>query len=115
MISLDRLLALVNRTRLPTLVQSSDSGEPCVVLPLSVYEQLAGGMSEAPTSPLETTTLSRVEEKPSEPQVGLRLQDLLQSREALEPVSRLSATLPQVESLEDYFVFEGEEMRILPK
>ncbi len=44
--ALTRLLELVQRTRLPLIVQSSDSTEPCVVLPLSLYERLLGEVSE---------------------------------------------------------------------
>ena len=40
--SLARLLELVQRTQLPLIVQPSDSTEPCVLVPLSVYEQFAG-------------------------------------------------------------------------
>ncbi len=54
---LARLLELVQRTQLPLIVQPSDSTEPCVLVPLSVYEQLTGTISDR---------TDRIEEKLSE-------------------------------------------------
>lgn len=141
--SLDRLVALVGRTGLPTMISSEEGGEPCVVLPLSVYERLAGGgladqnsVSQAPsqaktnqdhqpayvpeaesvTTPAfslqafslpPTPNTQPVEEAKSE---DLRLQDLFQA-----PDLAISSNSPQSAVPSDKFVFDGNEIRIMPQ
>ncbi len=137
--ALTRLLELVHRTRLPLIVQSSDASEPCVVLPLSVYEKLVGGVSEVlggdesqslpmaepqasladfliPASDRSVTPLSgALDRSELESRNSLRLQDLLQVQAEIPAKSPVSAVLPQVGSVEDRFAFDGLDVRILPK
>ncbi len=137
--ALTRLLELVHRTRLPLIVQSSDTSEPCVVLPLSVYEKLVGGVSEAlgvdepqslpiaepqasladfmtPASDRSFVTSSGAPDRSElESRNSLRLQDLLQVQAEIPTKSPVSAILPQVGSVEDRFTFDGLDVRILPK
>jgi hypothetical protein len=137
--ALTRLFELVHRTRLPLIVQSSDASEPCVVLPLSVYEKLVGGAPEIligdESQPLPVAdpqvsladfmtpvsnrsfTMSSGTLDHSELESGnsLRLQDLLQVQAEIPVKSTVSAVLPQMGSVEDRFAFDGLDVRILPK
>lgn len=126
MTSLARLLELVHRTQLPTVVQISDVSEPCVILPLGVYERLIGtAVLAAPVrlaDPLDERSFSlegMLSEASAplveEPRTALCLQDLLQPQREISTYSGLSAVLPQSESIEDRFAFEGIDVRILPR
>ncbi len=130
MTSLDRLLELVHRTQLPTVIQSPESGEPCILLPLAVYEQLVNGrtvstsrVKEPPTQreelPSTLVEMSLAFSEPSqsveEPREGLRLQDLLHIQTPADATSSIFPTRPQIEALEDRFAFDGPDTRILPQ
>ena len=82
---LDRLVELVNRTQLPTVVQSSDAQASCVVVPFALYERLSlGGFLQVESLNQPTSTSVEpptVQSKPSsiqeDPKTPLSLQDLL--------------------------------------
>ncbi len=125
MTSLARLLELVRRTQLPMIVQSSEMDEPCVLLPLAVYERLAGSSlvltpEQIPTpSNLGDASRSSVSSQPGQEVVersseGLRLQDLLQLQGSDAYPATLSSLFPQPESIEDRFAFDGLDVRIVP-
>lgn len=137
--SLDRLVALVGRTGLPTVVSSEEGGEPCVLLPLAVYERLTAGVpltdlakasaeppsvrdflvAISPAEPTPTPTLSlHAFSLPPTPKSlpveetkveGLHLNDLFQP-----PTQTPSSISPRSGVLSDEFVFDGKEMKILP-
>lgn len=131
MTPLDRLLELVHRTQLPTLIQPSESGEPCVVLPLGVYEQLVKGktvstdqqpkerldQAEVPPSTLVEIplTFSELPQPVEQPKGGIRLQDLLHTQAPAGSITPMLSTRPQIETLEDRFVFDGYDAKILPQ
>ena len=142
--SLDRLVALVGRTGLPTILSSEEGGEPCVVLPLSVYERLAGGgstgqdpvPSQAPsqtkTAQAQESVVASQTESVSNPVFSLHafsLPPTPQTQPTEEPKSddlrlqdlfqapdlAISANSPQPAVPSDKFVFDGKEIRIMPQ
>ena len=136
--SLDRLLELVRRTQLPTIIRSTEGEEACVVLPLALYERLSGGIASEAT---RQSSAPEVEQLSAEPQSeadpfletlfgsipskragtaleegesSVRLQDLLGLNQQTGVYSGVSAAFPQKEDLEDRFAFDGLDFRILP-
>lgn len=116
--SLARLVDLVNRTQLPTLVQSSDASEPCILMPLHVYERLSKGDPESPQYEKMTTPADHVVVPPTpiqqEEVMTLHLEDLVGSHGLMQENTSESTASPQNMSMEDRFVFEGADRRILP-
>lgn len=135
---LERLLALVQKTGLPTIIPGNDGRDDCVLLPLEEYERVVGGLSHhltASVAPVQVAQAFKEEarisleafQEPPVPEVSvdqpsisaLSLQDLLRPRTDLDPVSTPTSTQssisPQASSLEDRFVFDGPETKILPQ
>lgn len=121
---LDRLVELVNRTQLPTVVQSSDAQASCVVVPFALYERLSQGGFPHQSEPLNRLTPTSVEvsaarsELPAiveDPKTPLSLQDLLHTAAPVPPPPVPTSPTPQIEALEDRFAFDGGEVRILPQ
>lgn len=136
--SLDRLLELVRRTQLPTIIRSTEGDEACVVLPLTLYERLSGGIAsevsqkgaapevgrlsaepQSETDPFLETLFGSIPSKRAgtaleEGESSVRLQDLLGQSKQIEGYSAVSAAFPQKGGLEDRFAFDGLDIRILP-
>lgn len=120
---LDRLVELVNRTQLPTVVQSSDAQASCVVVPFALYERLSlGGFLQVESLNQPTSTSVEpptVQSKPSsiqeDPKTPLSLQDLLHTTAPIPSPTLQTSPTPQIEALEDRFAFDGDEARILPQ
>ncbi len=114
---LDRLVELVNRTQLPTVVQSSDAQASCVVVPFALYERLSQGGFPHQPEPLNRSTPASVEVPASaeDLKTTLSLQDLLHTAAPISPPPVPTSPTPQIEALEDRFAFDGGEVRILPQ
>ena len=136
--SLDRLLALVRRTQLPTIIRSTEGEEACVVLPLALYERLSGGIASEGTQQGSASEAGQVFAEPqseADPfletlfgsipskkagtaleagESSVRLQDLLGQNQQTEGYSAVSAAFHQKGDLADRFAFDGLDVRILP-
>lgn len=120
---LDRLVELVNRTQLPTVVQSSDAQTSCVVVPFALYERLSRAtlvqtesLNQPTPESIETPTIrSEPAIVPEAPKTPLRLQDLLHTASPVATPAVPAPLTPQIEALEDRFAFDGDEVRILPQ
>ncbi len=112
--------------QLPTVIQSSDAQASCVVLPLALYERLSGSVSLPPSSPTEhalvleesflpSAQAHKVPPAPAPPTLSVSLQDLLHAGSSTSVETTSFVATPQIETLEDRFAFDGDEVRILPQ
>ena len=126
MVSLERMLELVRRTGLPMVIPSVDEGEPCILMPLRIYEELGGGGTSSGSA---LPTLSRsADGRPkfdadaarsmrisTEAPIALSLQDLLQESAPVVQSSVSIVSRLQDEGLEDRLAFDGEDAKIFPQ
>ena len=91
--ALDRLVAVAARTGLPTIVSSTDAAEPCVLVPLSVYERLVGVAPSSAPPVLPVMMTDRVDEE-----------SVNVSTESSESVGGVSITAVSSPSLEDFLM-----------